>query len=84
LAAKVAKTHRGSTPIRTTKPQQPTGGTLRPPAEKRSTFVGSTSNQPIADQTTDDKNKGATDKKVVIDPDDTNKKLRLSMELDAK
>jgi hypothetical protein len=28
--------------------------------------------------------RGATDKEVAVDPDDTNKKLRLSVELDAK
>jgi hypothetical protein len=46
--------------------------------------VGSTSNQPATDQTTDDKKKGATDKEVAVDPDDTDKKLRLNAELDAK
>jgi hypothetical protein len=44
LAAKVAKTHGGSTPVRTATPKAPAGGTLWPPAEKKSTFVGSTSN----------------------------------------
>jgi hypothetical protein len=33
---------------------------------------------------TDDKKKGATDKEVPMDLDDTNKKLHLSTELDAK
>jgi hypothetical protein len=32
----------------------------------------------------DDKKKGATDKEVVVDPDDIDKKLRLNAELDAK
>jgi hypothetical protein len=32
----------------------------------------------------DDKKKGATDKEVVVDPNDTDKKLRLNAELDAK
>jgi hypothetical protein len=84
LATKVAKAHGGSTPIRTTAPKPPAAGTLRPPAEKKSTFVGSTSNQPIADQLVDDKKKGAADMKVVVDPDDTDKKLRLSTKLEAK
>jgi hypothetical protein len=84
LTANMAKTHRGSTPVRTAAPKPSTGGTPRPPAEKKSTFVGSTSNQPTAEQATDDKKKGATDKEVPMDPDDTNKKLRLSTELDAK
>jgi hypothetical protein len=58
LAAKMAKTHGASTPVRTVAPKPPTDGTPRPPAEK-STFVGSMSNHPVADQLTDDK-KGAT------------------------
>jgi hypothetical protein len=32
----------------------------------------------------DDKKKGAADKEVAVDPDDTNKKLRLSTRLEAK
>jgi hypothetical protein len=59
-------------------------GTLRPPGEKKSTFMDSTSNQPITDQSVDDKKKGAADKEVVVDPDDTDKKLCLNIELDAK
>jgi hypothetical protein len=43
--------------------------------------VGSTSNQPIADQPTDDKKKGAADKEVLVDPDDTDKKFCLSIGL---
>jgi hypothetical protein len=84
LAVKVAKAHGGSTPVRTMAPKPPTAGTLRPPAEKKSTFMSSTSNQPIADQSVDDKEKGATDKEVEVDPDDTDKNLRLSTELEAK
>jgi hypothetical protein len=42
-----------------------------------------TLNQPTIDQSTDDK-KGATDKEVPVDPNDTDKKLHLSMELDTK
>jgi hypothetical protein len=84
LAAKVAKTHGGSTPVRTAAPKAPAGGTLRPPAEKKSIFVGSTSAQPAADQPANDKKKGATDKEVAVDPDDTSKNLRLTTELDAK
>jgi hypothetical protein len=46
--------------------------------------VGSTSNQPTTDQSADDKKKGATDKEVPVDPNDSDKKLRLSTELDTK
>jgi hypothetical protein len=84
LAAKVAKTHGGSTPIRTAAPKPLTGSTLWPPAEKKSIFMGSTSKQPTTDQTADDKKKGVADKEVAVDPSDTNKKLCLSTELDAK
>jgi hypothetical protein len=44
LSTKVAKVHRGSTLIRTAAPKPPAAGTHRPPAEKKCTFVGSTSN----------------------------------------
>jgi hypothetical protein len=46
--------------------------------------MGSTSNQPIIDQSMNDKKKGVTDKEVAVDPDDTDKKLRLSAKLEAK
>jgi hypothetical protein len=84
LAVKVAKSHGGSTPIRTGVSKPPAIGTHRPPPEKKNTFVGATSNQPSADQAVDDKKKGAADKEVAVDPDDKNKKLRLSTELEAK
>jgi hypothetical protein len=84
LAAKAAKTHRGSTRVRLAAPKPLSGCTLQPPVEKKGTFVGSTSNQPIVNQPADDKKKGATDKEVLVDPDDTNKKLHLSTEYDAK
>jgi hypothetical protein len=44
LAAKVAKTHGGSTLIRTATLKPPAAGTFRSPTEKKSTFVCSTSN----------------------------------------
>jgi hypothetical protein len=84
LAANVAKAHGGSTPIRIAAPKPPAARTFRPPTEKKDTFVGSTSNQPITDQPVDDKKKGAVDKEVVVDPNDTDKKLCLSTLLEAK
>jgi hypothetical protein len=84
LAVKVAKGHRGSTPIRTGVSKPPVADTHRPPLEKKNTFVGATSNQPSADQAVDDKKKGAADKEVAVDPDDMNKKLLLGIELEAK
>jgi hypothetical protein len=64
-------------------PEPPIGGTPWPLVEKKGAFMGSTSNQPAADQPTDYK-KGATYKDVQVDPNDTDKKLFLSMELDPK
>jgi hypothetical protein len=43
FATKMAKVHGGSTPVRMVAPKPPTGGTPRPPAEKKGTIVGSTS-----------------------------------------
>jgi translation initiation factor 1 (eIF-1/SUI1) len=65
-------------------PKALAGGTLWLLVEKKSTFVSSTSNQHTANQPTDDKKKGGTVKEVVVDPDDTDKKLHLSTKLDAK
>jgi hypothetical protein len=84
LATKMAKAHRGSTPIKIAAPKPPAAETFWSPAEKKNRFVGSTSNQSITDQLVDDKKKGAADKEVVVDPNDTNKKLCLSTELEAK
>jgi hypothetical protein len=84
LVAKVAKTHEGSTPVRRAAPKPPTGGTLRLPTKKKSTLVGSTSNQLATDQTTDNKKKVATHNEVAVDHDDTDKKLHLSTELYGK
>jgi hypothetical protein len=64
LAAKVAKTHEGSTLVRIAAPKAPTGGTLRPLVEKKSTFVGCTSNQHTTNQPTDDKKKGPQKRKL--------------------
>jgi hypothetical protein len=47
-------------------------------------MVTSTSNQLATDQPVADEKKGATDKEILVDPSDANKKLRISMELDAK
>jgi hypothetical protein len=46
--------------------------------------VASPSNQSAANQLAAEDKKGATDKEVVVDPNNTDKKLRISMELDAK
>jgi hypothetical protein len=84
LATKMVKTHRGSTPARTTMPRPATGGTPRSPAAKKVTLVISASNQPAADQTAADEKKGVIDKEIPVDPSDADKKLRITMELEAK
>jgi hypothetical protein len=65
-------------------PKPPAGDTPRTPAKKKRTFVGSTSNQPAADQSMDDKKKGAQTRKFWWTPNDTDKKLHLSTKLDDK
>jgi hypothetical protein len=45
LTAKMAKTHRGSTPARSVVPKPPISGTTWPPAKKKGVLVGSTSTQ---------------------------------------
>jgi hypothetical protein len=73
LAAKVAKAHGGSTPIKTAVSKPPATDTHWPPPEKKNTFVGTMSNHLSADQAVDDKKKGVVDKEVVVDLDDMNK-----------
>jgi hypothetical protein len=84
LAAKLAKTHKASTLVRMVAPMPQTDGTLWLPAEKKNTFMASTSKQSTTDQLADDKKKRATDKEVLVDPNDTDKKLRLSTKLNTK
>jgi hypothetical protein len=84
LAAKMAKTHGGSTPARTVMPRPVAGSTPRPPAAKKGTLVASTSNQPAADQPVANEKKGAMDKEIPVDPSDADKKLHISTELEAK
>jgi hypothetical protein len=83
-ATKVAKTHDKNTQSKSPMPKPPTRGTHRPPSAKKGTHVASESNQPPADLHADDKKKEATDKEVPNDPSDLDKKLRISMNLEAK
>jgi hypothetical protein len=46
--------------------------------------VASPSNQPAANRLATEDKKGATNKEVAVDPNNTDKKLRISTELDAK
>jgi hypothetical protein len=83
-AAKVAKTSSRSNLFRLPVPKPQTIGTPRPPSAKKGTHVASGSNQPPADQSVDDKRKGAADKEDPANLNDLDKKLRISTCLDAK
>jgi hypothetical protein len=79
-ATKVAKIKGGSTPNKPLVSKPPTDSTPRAPAAQKGTYVASSSNQLPADQKVDNKLKGTTaeDKEVLVDPNNTDKKLRIS------
>jgi hypothetical protein len=52
--------------------------------QKQSMMVTPASTQCTTDQLVADEKKGATDKKIQVDPTDADKKLRISTELEAK
>jgi hypothetical protein len=84
LAVKMARIQQGNTPSRIATPGSAAGGTLRPITSKKGITMASPSNQPVANQLAAEDKKGVTDKEVVVDPNNTDKKLRISTELDAK
>jgi hypothetical protein len=84
LAVKMARIQQGNTPSRVVMPGSATGGTPRPITSKKGITMASPSNQPVANQLAAEDKKGATDKEVTVDPNNTDKKLRISTELDAK
>jgi hypothetical protein len=86
LAAKVAKTHGGGTPAKTVMLGSSAGGTSKAPVakQKQGMTVTPASTQRATDQLVTDEKKGATDKEIQVDPTDTDKKLRISVELEAK
>jgi hypothetical protein len=59
-------------------------GASRPATLTKGITVASPSNQPTANQLAVEDKKGATDKEVAVDPNNVDKKLRISTELDAK
>jgi hypothetical protein len=65
-------------------PRSAARDTARPITSKKGITMASPSNQPAVDQLVAEDKKGATDKEVAVDPNNTDKKLRISMELDAK
>jgi hypothetical protein len=84
LAAKVAKTHGEGTPARTVMPGPLAENTPKMPIAKKITTVTPTSTQRATDQLVADERKGVVDKEIQVDPSDADKKLRISMELEAK
>jgi hypothetical protein len=52
--------------------------------QKQSMMVTPASTQCTTDQLVADEKKGATDKKIQVDPTDADKKLHISTELEAK
>jgi hypothetical protein len=54
------------------------------PVAKKGTTVTPTSTQCATSQLVTDERKGAADKEIQVDPNDDNKKLRISTELEAK
>jgi hypothetical protein len=84
MAAKVAKTHGGGTSTRTVTPEPSAGDTPKMPVAKKGTTVTPTSTQHATDQPVADERKGAADKEIQVDPSDADKKLHISMKLEAK
>jgi hypothetical protein len=84
LTVKMSKIQQRNTPSRIATPGSAAGGTPRPITSKKGITMASPSNQPAANQLAAEDKKEATDKEVAVDPNNTDKKLRISTELDAK
>jgi hypothetical protein len=84
LAVKMARIQQGNSPSRIATPGSAAGGTSRPITSMNGITMASPSNQPAANQLAAEDKKGAIDKEVAVDPNNTDKKLHISMELDAK
>jgi hypothetical protein len=84
LAVKMAKIQQGNTPSRIAMPGSAAGGTSKPVTSTKGITVASPSTQPVVNQLAAEDKKGATDKEVAVDPNNTDKKFRISTELDAK
>jgi hypothetical protein len=76
--------HGGSTSFMLPAPKPSAIGSPRPPLAKKGVYGASASNQQPADESMNMKKKEADDKKVPVDPSNPDKKLRISMELEAK
>jgi hypothetical protein len=84
LTIKMAKIQQGNTPSRIAMPGSAARGTSQPVTSMKGITVASPSNQPTANQLVAEDKKGATYKEVAVDPNNTDKKLCISTELDAK
>jgi hypothetical protein len=84
MTAKVAKTHGGGTPARMVTHGPLAENTSKTPIVKKSTTVTPTSTQRATDELVADERKGGTDKEIQVDPSEAGKKLRISMEIEAK
>jgi hypothetical protein len=84
LVVKMAKIQQGNTPSRIATPGSATEGASRPATLTKGITVASPSNQLATNQLAAKDKKGATDKEVAVDPNNANKKLCISTELDAK
>jgi hypothetical protein len=60
------------------------GNTPKMHTAKKSTTATPTSTQRATDQLVADERKGGTDKEIQVDPSEAGKKLRISMEIEAK
>jgi hypothetical protein len=86
-ATKAAKTKGGSTPSKASTPKPPTSNILRVPPASKDTNITSASTPAPADQKVDNKLKGSVgieDKEVLVDPSNSDKKFRISSNLDPK
>jgi hypothetical protein len=86
LVVKVAKMHGGGTPAKTVTSGPSAGDTSKAHVakQKQSMTVTPASTQRTTDQLVTDERNGATDKEIQVDPNDADKKLHFSMELEAK
>jgi hypothetical protein len=83
-AAKVVKTHGGSTSFKSSAPKPLTIGSPSPPSAKKDIYGASASNQQPTDQQADGKKEEADDKEVPVDPSNPIKKLQISTSLEVK
>jgi hypothetical protein len=76
--------HGGGTSSRTVMPGPLAGGTPKIHVAKKGTTVTPTSTQCATNRLVADERKGTADKEIQVDHNDADKKLHISMELEAK